>query len=94
MSVEAAVEEIIERTMCELRKSTFGDDMGDAKSLPWEREQAWTIVSRLALRDEVSRGFAVFVMSLHQALHADTTVGRYLTWILSRISPSMVMMCL
>jgi len=36
-----------------LRKSAFGDDMGDAKSLPWGREQAWTIVSKLALRDEI-----------------------------------------
>jgi len=53
MSVEAAVEEIIERTMSELRKSAFGDDMDDAKSLPWGREQAWAIVSKLAQVDEI-----------------------------------------
>ncbi len=55
MSVEAAVEEIIERTMSELRMSAFGGGMDDAKNLPWAQEQAWAIVSKLALKDEVSQ---------------------------------------
>ncbi|KAF8303080.1 hypothetical protein DL93DRAFT_2102538 [Clavulina sp. PMI_390] len=53
MSVEAAVEDIIVRTLGELRKNTFGDDSEDAKSVPWKREQAWHIISRLATREEI-----------------------------------------
>lgn len=48
------VEEIVTRTVVELRKNAFGDDLEDAKSLPWKRGQAWTIVEQLSKSDEVS----------------------------------------
>lgn len=50
--VEAAVEEIIVRGVGELRKNAFGDDSEDAKSLPWKREQAWSVLKQLAKKDE------------------------------------------
>ncbi|KAF8337623.1 RNA12 protein-domain-containing protein [Cantharellus anzutake] len=53
MSVEAAVEDIIERTTSEVRRNTFGDDMDDVKGLAWQREQAWAVVSKLASQDEI-----------------------------------------
>ena len=52
-SVEEAIEEIITRGVNELRKNGFGDDIEDAKSLPWTREQAWTIVKSLSKEDEI-----------------------------------------
>lgn len=54
LSVEDAVEDIIIRTMGKLRKNAFGDDNEDAKTLPWNREQAWSVISKLAARSEVS----------------------------------------
>lgn len=53
-TVEGAVQDIIARTVIELRKNAFGDDVDDAKALPWSREQAWTVVSLLAEKGEVS----------------------------------------
>lgn len=52
-SIEEAVEDIIVRTLGELRKNAFGDDNEDAKSLPWKREQVWSVISKLATRSEV-----------------------------------------
>jgi hypothetical protein len=52
-SVENAVKDIIARTVVEIRKNTFGDDMEDAKSLPWTRGQAWIVVEQLAKNDEL-----------------------------------------
>ncbi|QRV90114.1 mitochondrial escape protein 2 [Ceratobasidium sp. AG-Ba] len=52
-SVTDAVEEIIHRGVSEMRKNAFGDDLEDAKSLPWTREQAWSVLRALAARDEV-----------------------------------------
>jgi hypothetical protein len=46
-SVPDAVEDIIRRDTGELRKNAFGDDIEDAKKLPWTREQAWSLVRRL-----------------------------------------------
>lgn len=56
--VEDAVEDIISRSVEELRKNAFGDDMDDANNLPWSREQAWAIAKSLARNAEVpaSRG--------------------------------------
>ena len=54
MTVEQAVDDIISRGVSELRKSAFGDDAEDAKSLPWTREQAWKLMKELAKRNEVS----------------------------------------
>ncbi|TKY89947.1 hypothetical protein EX895_001245 [Sporisorium graminicola] len=53
-TVESAVHDIISRSVVELRKNAFGDDSGEASSLPWTRAQAWTIVSKLAKTDEIS----------------------------------------
>ncbi|KAG6910918.1 hypothetical protein DXG01_006601 [Tephrocybe rancida] len=52
-AVEDAVESIISRGVAELRKNAFGDDVDDAKSLPWTREQAWAILKMLSKREEV-----------------------------------------
>ncbi|KAI0048209.1 exonuclease [Auriscalpium vulgare] len=51
--VEEAVEDIINRGMSELRKNAFGDDVDDAKALPWTREQAWAVLKALAHSNEV-----------------------------------------
>ena len=52
-SVEDAVEDIITRGIGELRKNAFGDDVEDAKDLPWTRTQAWGLMKRLAKEGEV-----------------------------------------
>ena len=51
--MEEAVDEIIARGVNELRKNAFGDDLEDAKGLPWSREQAWTLVKHLSQKAEV-----------------------------------------
>ncbi|KAG6879038.1 hypothetical protein C0992_005663 [Termitomyces sp. T32_za158] len=53
-TVENAVENIISRGVAELRKNAFGEDVDDAKSLPWTREQAWTLIKLLSEHQEVS----------------------------------------
>ncbi|KAG9125078.1 mitochondrial escape protein 2 [Ceratobasidium sp. 392] len=52
-SVTDAVEEIVHRGVSEMRKNAFGDDLEDAKSLPWAREQAWGVLRALAAKDEI-----------------------------------------
>jgi hypothetical protein len=52
-SIEDAVEDIITRGIGELRKNAFGDDVEDAKDLPWTRTQAWDLMKRLAKEGEV-----------------------------------------
>ncbi|KAJ1307477.1 hypothetical protein OPQ81_001576 [Rhizoctonia solani] len=52
-SVTDAVGEIIHRGISEMRKNAFGDDLEDAKSLPWTREQAWSVLRALAAKDEI-----------------------------------------
>ncbi|KAM5539125.1 hypothetical protein V8D89_007348 [Ganoderma adspersum] len=54
MSVQEAVDDVISRGVSELRKNAFGDDVEDAKSLPWTREQAWFLMKQLARQPEVS----------------------------------------
>ena len=56
MSAEEAVDDIIVRGVSELRKNAFGDDVEDAKSLPWSREQAWTLMKQLSKQPEVRVG--------------------------------------
>lgn len=51
--IEEAVEDIIASGVGELRKKTFGEDIDDAKSLPWSREQAWTVLKQLARKAEL-----------------------------------------
>ncbi|KAH9997539.1 exonuclease [Russula vinacea] len=48
-----AVEDIIRQGVSELRKRAFGEDVDDARSLPWSREQAWAVLRALARRDTV-----------------------------------------
>ncbi|KAG5645040.1 hypothetical protein DXG03_007219 [Asterophora parasitica] len=50
--VEEAVEDIIIRGVGELRRNAFGDDIDDAKNLPWTREQAWAVLKLLSKRGE------------------------------------------
>jgi hypothetical protein len=52
-SIEDAVEDIIARGVGELRKNAFGDDVEDAKDLPWTRTQAWGLMKQLAKEGEV-----------------------------------------
>jgi hypothetical protein len=47
------VEDIIASGVGELRKNAFGEDIDDAKSLPWSREQAWVVLKQLTRRHEV-----------------------------------------
>lgn len=47
-----SVEDILTRTQIELRKSMYGDDAEEAKTLPWTRAQAFKIVSSLAAKGE------------------------------------------
>lgn len=53
-TIPEAVDDIVMRTVVELRKTAFGDDAEDAKSLPWTRAQAWKVVSELAKGTDVS----------------------------------------
>lgn len=48
-----AVEDIIRQGVSELRKRAFGEDADDARSLPWSKEQAWTVLRALARRDSI-----------------------------------------
>ncbi|KAF9234783.1 RNA12 protein-domain-containing protein [Melanogaster broomeanus] len=52
-SIEDAVEDIISRGVSELRKNAFGDDIEDAKSLRWTREQVWTVLKQLSSKAEL-----------------------------------------
>ncbi|KAH8108444.1 RNA12 protein-domain-containing protein [Phellopilus nigrolimitatus] len=52
--VEDAVEDIISRGVNELRKNAFGEDVEDAKSLAWTREQVWAVLKQLAGAEEIS----------------------------------------
>ncbi|CEH19455.1 hypothetical protein CBOM_06777 [Ceraceosorus bombacis] len=65
-NVPDAVEDIVTRTVVELRKNAFGDDLEDAKSLPWKRGQAWTIVEQLSKGDELA-----YYGLLHDAFKGD-----------------------
>jgi hypothetical protein len=51
--VQEAVEDIISRGVGELRKNAFGDDIEDAKTLAWSREQAWIVLKKLSTQEEV-----------------------------------------
>ncbi|KAG1842665.1 RNA12 protein-domain-containing protein [Suillus subalutaceus] len=51
--IEEAVEDIIASGVGELRKKAFGEDIDDAKSLLWSREQAWTVLRQLARKAEL-----------------------------------------
>ncbi|PWN36183.1 uncharacterized protein FA14DRAFT_146408 [Meira miltonrushii] len=65
-TVESAVKDIIARTVIEIRKNAFGDDLEDAKALPWSRGQAWLIVEKLANKGELP-----YYSLLHDGLKGD-----------------------
>jgi hypothetical protein len=58
LTVKEAVDDIITRSVIELRKAAFGDDADDAKNLSWTRPQAWKVVNDLAKKQEVGRSRA------------------------------------
>lgn len=51
--VEEAVDDIVTRSATEIRKTYFGDDESEAKSLRWTRQQAWRILTGLTKDEEV-----------------------------------------
>ncbi|KAG2149305.1 RNA12 protein-domain-containing protein [Suillus clintonianus] len=51
--IEEAVEDIVVGGVGELRKKAFGEDIDDAKSLAWSREQAWIVLKQLARKAEL-----------------------------------------
>ncbi|KAG8903451.1 mitochondrial escape protein 2 [Tulasnella sp. 403] len=53
-SVKDAVQDIIVRGVAELRKTAFGDEVDDAKDLPWKPEQVWSVLKQLSQHDEIS----------------------------------------
>ncbi len=59
--MQDAVEDIITRGVGELRKNAFGDDVEDAKNLPWSREQAWAVLKQLSRSPEVIVVFLVYL---------------------------------
>ncbi|KAH0830288.1 RNA12 protein-domain-containing protein [Lanmaoa asiatica] len=52
-AIEDAVEDIISRSIGELRKNAFGEDIEDAKSLSWSREQVWTVLKQLTQKPDL-----------------------------------------
>lgn len=63
-AIEEAVEDIISRSVGELRKNAFGEDAEDAKSLSWTREQAWAVLRPLAKEPEVKTTFFINYLDL------------------------------
>jgi hypothetical protein len=63
LEVEEAVEDIVGRSATEIRKTFFGDDEIEAKSLKWTREQAWRVMVGLIKEEEVSPLRPVFSSS-------------------------------
>ncbi|KAI5481498.1 mitochondrial escape protein 2 [Pseudohyphozyma bogoriensis] len=53
LTPEEAVQDLVSRSATELRKNFFGDDIMEGKSLPWTREQAYTIAKGLAANGEL-----------------------------------------
>ena len=51
--MQEAIEDIGTRGVSEIRKNAFGEDLEDAKNLPWSREQAWALMKKLSQKPEV-----------------------------------------
>lgn len=62
-TVQEAIEDIVTRGVSEIRKNAFGEDLEDAKNLPWSREQAWALMKKLSQKPEVR--VLVHVSCLH-----------------------------
>jgi hypothetical protein len=84
-AIEDAVEDIISRSIGELRKNAFGEDIEDAKSLSWTREQAWAVLKQLAQKAEVSllcyavlckRSPTLWTRSFHITMYWQTSRSR------------------
>jgi hypothetical protein len=65
------VEDMISRSVGELRKNAFGDDAEDAKRLAWTREQAWTVLKQLSKEDEVCVVPIICYDNIHEATATD-----------------------
>lgn len=48
------MDDLVIRGVSELRKNAFGDDIEDAKSLSWTREQAWILMKQLSKQPQAS----------------------------------------
>ncbi|KAL8283768.1 hypothetical protein RQP46_005200 [Phenoliferia psychrophenolica] len=53
LNAEEAVEDIVSRNATELRKTFFGDDEEEAKTLKWTRAQAWFLAKGLSRSGEL-----------------------------------------
>jgi hypothetical protein len=53
MPVEMAVDDIVARGVGELRKSAFGEDVEDTKTMTWSKEQVYYIIKQLSKANEV-----------------------------------------
>lgn len=71
--IREAVEDIINRGVGELQKNAFGDDLEDAKTLPWSREQAWIVLKQLSKQEEV-RVLQMFILQLSRFTNIWTTI--------------------
>jgi hypothetical protein len=47
------VDDIVARGVGELRKSAFGEDVEDTKTMTWSREQVYYIIKQLSKTNEV-----------------------------------------
>lgn len=93
------MEDIIASGLGELRKNAFGEDIDDAKSLPWSREQAWIVLKQLARKPEVLNFIVLvnnqltFLVSCHittcysMRLSRETSY-RFVLWNTLRLYPS------
>ncbi|OCH95302.1 hypothetical protein OBBRIDRAFT_878653 [Obba rivulosa] len=54
LTIQEAVEDIVARSTAEIQKNAFGDDLEDAKNLPWTREQVWILMKQLSTKPEIS----------------------------------------
>lgn len=74
--MQAAIEDIVTRGISEIRKNAFGEDLEDAKNLPWSREQAWALMKKLSQKPEVRD---LSFMSLGSMLTLVQCMVRFLT---------------
>jgi hypothetical protein len=53
LEIPEAVDDIVNRSQTEIRKSIFGDDSEDRKDSPWTQAEAWYLVKTLSKEDDV-----------------------------------------
>ncbi|KXS20465.1 hypothetical protein M427DRAFT_52081 [Gonapodya prolifera JEL478] len=54
LTFKESFEELVSKSISEIRKSGFGDNPDETKKLPWSQQQFWQIVLALADKEEVS----------------------------------------